>query len=287
MADVSELSTSDFGGDSDTTATVTSADSAFLTPRTDRNDRNDDDTKSQSIEPVEHHKPRHRRRKSGGRHKLRSRDRTASPSASPSVGHGAASKGNVAMRKILDAAPKMIKLSEDDDGHLHHEAVQRVLSEVYFEGNWNRGQYEVDELVGDEKAEEEQKEQTRSLGYAPLRVFDDDDMFVLSPSQRRASRPDKGHFAPYQYRRSAFPVPSQRLKRILYPLKKWKVEEEANPDIKAKLERLLSDEQVWFQCLSFNGCCPSMAVCDWLFVVRIIMLCFVRRRATSWSSIRR
>ena len=256
MADHSELSTADYEGDdrmSDTTATIPSADSGFLSPIP----RNDDDTKESSdhtpgshrvVTPTtptdtnnQRQRPRHRRRKSGGKHKVRIR----SPSPSPGVssGSGAGKKrDNVAMRKILDAAPKMIAVDEEDR-HFHHKAVSRVLNEVYFDGNWNRGHYAVDTANKDEVAESEEKEEIRSRGYEPLTVFTDDEMFKLLPSQRKENRLDKGHFAPYQYRRSPFPLPSQRLKRALYPFKEWKNEELQNAEFKAKIKRLHEEEQ--------------------------------------------
>ena len=48
----------------------------------------------------------------------------------------------------------------------------------------------------------------------------------------------------YQYRRSPFPLPSQRLKRILYPFKNLYSDQTA--DFNAKLERLHKEEQDYY-----------------------------------------
>ena len=250
MADVSDLSTTDYEDNgTDTTATIPSADSGFLSPIP----RNDNDSKDESESLAQKEsvstkdsKPRHRRRKSGGRGSGRHKAKARTVSPSPGAGGMSMSgkkRDNVAMRRILDSAPRMIQVNDEEDGHWHQEAVSRVISEVYFDGNWNRGQYAVDNDNEEESKMEMEKEQTRSLGYQALRVFDDDEMFILCPSQRRGNRPDKGHFAPYQYRRSPFPLPSQRLKRILYPFKKYS---DQAADFDAKLERLHKEEQDYY-----------------------------------------
>ena len=133
----------------------------------------------------------------------------------------------------------------------HHEQpgskiIDEIFETIYFSGNWNRGFYSPNLENDDNKSEYKQKKDLQKQFYRPLTVFGDDEMFYLVESQKKQNREQRTFYSKLEFHNTPYPLPSQRLKRLLYPFKNFKHIEQQNPNFKKQLETVNNDEQEYY-----------------------------------------
>eukprot|EP01084_Bolivina_argentea_P050746 93336_1 len=147
---------------------------------------------------------------------------------------------NIQLKKILDSKPIILSGHNEQSGAT---IIDEIYSDIYFEGNWNRGSYYINEI---ENEEYKTKLDCRLQFYRPLTVFGDDEMFYFISLQKKENREQFTIYSELEFINTPYPLPSQRLKRLLYPFKSFKHIEQQNPNFKKQLESVNNDEQEYY-----------------------------------------
>eukprot|EP01083_Nonionella_stella_P311615 1111679_1 len=142
-----------------------------------------------------------------------------SPSPSPGIstlGRLQEESCHVSLLRVMDSAPLILQGNHKQPGSA---VVDKIFDEIYFSGNWNGGHYVLNS--DDEEYDEYEHQQTQVTKMQhPFAVFGDDDLFTLMPNQTMKNREQGTFYGSLSFTMTPYPLPSQRLKRIVYPLKR-------------------------------------------------------------------
>ena len=197
-------------------------------------------------EQKESTKRRHRRRKpTKAKQYLSSANQTSTPSpnspnsASPaSSSHRRIQKkdgNNVSLLKILDATPQTLKdITPGSEDPRCAELSKSIYEKIYFPGNWNRGGYNI---INEDYHE---KLKNQAMGYATVSVWGDDILFQRTYQRKKTNREHLSHYSPLLFENYSYPLPTQRLKRLLNPYKELPLRN----DLTEELKKALTEETI-------------------------------------------